>query len=156
MNTIHNSSNNDLQLLIYNPYSFYCIPITNSEISNATNMKSKVSMDVNNYDMSLIKFYQSLKVINCILYPINHIFNNSIVTGIFPSDMKKSIIKPLFKNNDNKNIINYRPIALLQQISKIFEKIIYNRLYNLIIKHKIINKNQYGFIIQNIIQKYRF
>ena len=41
-------------------------------------MKSKVSMDVNNYDMSLIKL-----IINCILYPINHIFNNSIVNRLF-------------------------------------------------------------------------
>ena len=60
--------------------------------------------------------------------------------------MKKSIIKPLFKNNDNKNIINYSSIAILPQISKIFEKYIYNRLSNFITKHKIINKNQYGFI----------
>ena len=60
--------------------------------------------------------------------------------------MKKSITKPLFKNNDYKNSINYRPIALLPQISKICEKIIYNRLSNFIIKHNIINKNQYGFI----------
>ena len=104
-------------------------------------MKSKVSMDVNNYDMSLIK-----QIINFILYPIKHIFNNSIVTGLFPTDKKKSIIKPLFKNNNNNNIINYHPIALLPQIIKKFEKIIYNRLFNFIIKHKIINKNQYGFI----------
>ena len=142
MNTIHNSNNNDLKLLIHNPYSFYFIPIINSEIINVTNsMKSKVSLDVNNYDMSLIK-----QSINCILYPINHIFNNSNVTGLFPTDIKKSIIKPQFKNNVNTNIINYRPIALLPQISKIFEKIIYNSLSNFIIKHKIINKNQYGFI----------
>ena len=63
----------------------YFIPIINSEIMNVTNsMKSKVSM--NNYDMSLIK-----QIINCILYPIKHIFNNSIntiVTGL-PTDMKK-------------------------------------------------------------------
>ena len=119
MNTIHNSSNNDLKLLIYNPYSFYFIPITNSEIINVTNsMKSKVSIDVNNYDKSLIK-----QIINCILYPINHIFNNSIVTGLFPTDMKKSIIKPLFKNNDNKNIINYRPIALYHKLVKYLKKL---------------------------------
>ena len=98
-------------------------------------------MDVNNYDMSLIK-----KIINCILYPINHILNNSIVTGLFPTGMIKSIIKQLFKNNENTHIINYSPIALLAIISKIFEKIIYNRLSNFIIKHKIINKNQYSFI----------
>ena len=52
-------------------------------------------MDVNNYDISLIK-----QII--ILYPINHIFDNSIVNGIFPTNIKKSIIKPLYKNNDNK------------------------------------------------------
>ena len=56
---------------------------------------------------------------------IHHIFNNNFVTGLFPTDMKKSIIKPLFKNNGNTNIINYRTIALLSQISKIFETIIY-------------------------------
>ena len=60
--------------------------------------------------------------------------------------MKKSFINLLFKIYDNKNIINYRPIALLPQSSTIFEKIIYNRLSNFIIKHLIINKNQYGFI----------
>ena len=68
-------------------------------------------MDVNNYDMSLIK-----QIINCILYPINHKFNNSIVTGLFPMDMKKSIIKPLFKKNDNKNINNYRPIVFISYL----------------------------------------
>ena len=61
------------------------------------------------------------QIINCILYPINHIFNKIILTGLFPTDMKKSIIKPLFKNNENKNINNYRPITLLPQISKIFK-----------------------------------
>ena len=66
MNTIHDSSNNDFKLLIYKLYSFYFIPITNSEIINVTNsMNSKVSMDVNNYDMLLIK-----QIINYIIYPI--------------------------------------------------------------------------------------
>ena len=48
--------------------------------------------------------------------------------------MKQSIINPLFKNNDNKNIINYRPIALFHKLVKHLKK-----LY-------IINKNKYGFI----------
>ena len=122
MNTIvfiHNSSNNDLKLLIYNPYSFYFIPITNSEIINVTNsMKSKVSMDVNNYDMSLIK-----QIISCILYPINHIFNNSIVTGLFPTEMKKSIIKPLFKNNENKSIMNTAQLHFYHKLVKYLKKL---------------------------------
>ena len=38
--------------------------------------------------------------------------------------MKDAIIKPIYKNNNNKLITNYRPISLLPQISKIFEQII--------------------------------
>ena len=38
--------------------------------------------------------------------------------------MTTSIIKPLFKNNENQHIINYPPIKLLPQISKTFEKYI--------------------------------
>ena len=50
--------------------------------------------------------------------------------------MKVAIIKPTYKN---QLITNYRPISLLPQISKIFEKII---LYT----NNIIHNNQYGFI----------
>ena len=104
MNTIHNNSKNDLKLLIYNPYSFYFIPITNSEIINVTNsMKSKVSMDVNNYDMSLIK----ILLITAQL----HFYHK-----------------------------------LVKYLKKLY--MTYNRLSNFIIKHKIINKNQYGFILK--------
>ena len=59
--------------------------------------------------------------------------------------MKDAIIKPIYKNNNIQLITNYRPISLLPQISKIFEKIIY-RLSNFIYKNNIINNNQYGFI----------
>ena len=60
--------------------------------------------------------------------------------------MKIEIIKPLYKTNDKQQISNYRPISLLPQISKIVEKIIFNRLSKYIFKHNIINKNQYGFV----------
>ena len=60
--------------------------------------------------------------------------------------MKITIIKPLYKTNDKQQIFNYRPMSLLPQISKIFEKIIFNRLSKYIFKHNIINKNQYGFV----------
>ena len=60
--------------------------------------------------------------------------------------MKDAIIKLIYKNNNNKLITNYRPIPLLPQISKIVEKIIYDRLSNCIHTNNIINNNQYGFI----------
>ena len=91
--------------------------------------------------MKLIKL-----LINSIAKPLEYLFNLCLANSEFPDNMKISIIKPVFKANDKKQIINYRPISLLPQISKIFEKIIYNRMMDFIYKNKIINDNQYGFV----------
>jgi len=37
--------------------------------------------------------------------------NKSVSPGIFPSPLKYSIIKPLFKTGDKKNMANYKPIS---------------------------------------------
>ena len=104
--------------------SFYFLPITDKEIINITlNMKSKSSKDINSWDMKLIKL-----LINSIAKPLEYLFNLCLANSEFPDNMKIAIIKPVFKANDKKQIINYRPISLLPQISKIFEKIIYNRM----------------------------
>ena len=44
-----------------------------------------------------------------------------------------------------KNINNYRPIFLLPIFGKIFEKIIFNRIYNFLFKEELLNPNQSGF-----------
>ena len=59
-----------------------------------------------------------------ILKPITSLFNKSINTGIFPSLLKTAKIVPIFKKGDNDNVNNYRPIALLPTLSKIWEKLI--------------------------------
>ena len=50
-----------------------------------------------------------------------------------------------YKDNYRNKIINYRPISLLSQIGQIFENIIYNRMQDIIIKHRIVNSNRCGF-----------
>jgi hypothetical protein len=42
--------------------------------------------------------------------------------------MKFSIVKPIFKKGDRKNITNYRPISLLTSFSRVLEKALYIRL----------------------------
>ena len=142
-NSINNINKNDFKEFVSNNFnSFYFLPIDNDEIIKVTkDSKSKRSLDINNHDMTLIK-----DIIQYILEPLKKIFNLSIQTNTFPDNMKIAIIKPLYKTNDKQQISNYRPISLLPQISKIFEKIIFNRLSKYIFKHNIINKNQYGFV----------
>ena len=69
----------------------------------------------------------------------------SILSGNFPTRLKYSIIKPVYKKGDRENVANYRPISLLTAFSKVFEKIIYDRLLKHIETNNILTDNQFGF-----------
>ena len=60
---------------------------------------------------------------------LTHIINQSLSTGIFPDRLKIANVIPLFKKGDEHILDNYRPILLLPAISKVFEKIVFNQLY---------------------------
>ena len=59
------------------------------------------------------------------------------------SNMQKII--PVFKNEDEFDPNNYRPISLLSVFNLIFEKLMYKRLKSFIDKDDIFFKSQYGF-----------
>jgi hypothetical protein len=80
-----------------------------------------------------------------ILSPLTHIFNKIIYKGIFPERLKYSEVKPIFKKGKVSDFSNYRPISLLTSFSKIFEKLIYNRLYQYLDHHQLFVKEQHGF-----------
>ena len=79
--------------------------------------------------------------------PLLHVFNLSIVKGIFPDDPKIPRVTPVFKGGDEKDLGNYIPILVLPIpcFSKILERIIYNRLYNHLMKNDILYSKQFGF-----------
>ena len=58
-------------------------------------------------------------------------------------------MKPLLKKGDKKDVANYRPISLLTSFSKVFEKIIYNRLLKHIETNNILVNEQFGFRISS-------
>jgi hypothetical protein len=76
--------------------------------------------------------------------PLNYICNKSIRSGTLPSRLKYSIVKPLFKKGDRDNMANYRPISLLTSFSKIFQKIMYERLLQHIKVNNILLEEQFG------------
>ena len=74
------------------------------------------------------------------------IINQALTTGIFPDKLKIATkVQPIYKNEDQTLIKNYRPISHLPAISKVFEKIIFNQLDSFLQKQNIIYKSQYGF-----------
>ena len=82
---------------------------------------------------------------NSIIKPLSIIFNNCITEGYFPLLWKKGNIIPIHKKGSKQEITNYRPISLLPIFSKIFERIIFNALYNYIHQNNYFNPNQSGF-----------
>ena len=80
-----------------------------------------------------------------ISFVLCRLFNLSIVLGVYPSKLKMSKIIPIFKNDDRTDANNYRPISLLSNFNRLFEKMMYKRMQNFIQKHAILSSCQYGF-----------
>ena len=66
--------------------------------------------------------------------------NLSFEQGVFLDELKIAVITPLYKAKDPMFFNNYRPISLLSVFSKIFERLMYNRILNFINRHKLFNK----------------
>jgi len=124
-----------------NPNSFLITQIDSREIEDvAKTMQKKSSSGPDEIPTKIV-----IATIGSTSKHLQHIFNCSIINGIYPTYFKLAKIIPLQKNNKNYDITNYRPIALLPAFSKIFERLIYNRLIKFINQNNIITVHQFGF-----------
>ena len=123
-----------------NEHSLFLNPITESEICDIVSKFKNKSPGIDDIKPSLIK-----SVITYISDPLCHIFNLSLTTGIFPKKLKVAKVTPVFKNGDPAELGNYRPISVLSCLSKILEKLVFNRTMNFLQKYNILTDNQYGF-----------
>ena len=119
--------------------NFKCVSST--EIEDITkSLKIKIS---HVYDVI------STKILKLSIYyissPLTYICNRMLSSGIFPTRLKFSEIKPIFKKGDKNDTSSYRPVSLLTSFSNIFENVIYNRLYHHINNNQILVNEQYGF-----------
>lgn len=87
--------------------------------------------------MFFINLSSSLSVPLCML------FNKSMLERKFPVRWKVSFVSPIFKNGDKKLVSNYRPVSVLCAISKIFERLVFNKLFD-DVKGRI-HHSQHGF-----------
>ena len=76
--------------------------------------------------------------VECIGNPLAHICNMSFVEGVFPTSLKIANVIPLYKSVDPMCFGNYRPVSLLCLLSKVFEKLMFNRINKFLVKFKIL------------------
>ena len=67
-----------------------------------------------------------LDCLDSLLPCITAVFNNSLVSGVFPSVYKSALVKPLLKKMslDPDDLKNYRPVSNLSFLSNVLERIV--------------------------------
>lgn len=87
-----------------------------------------------------------LKRIVPIIAPVMcYLINFSIGVSVFPACLKVARVVPLFKGGDSADMSNYRPISVLNILSKIIEKHAFRNLYSYFEKNNILSESQFGF-----------
>ena len=111
------------------------------EISDTIkNLKNKNSQGHDNISLNLLK-----SLAPAIIYPLSVIINQSLVTGIFPENMKIGKVIPVYKKGDADLFDNYRPISILSSFSKVLEKIVNKQILNYFTSHDLFMHSQHGF-----------
>ena len=84
---------------------------------------------------------------------LTFVINTSLDENIFPIELKKAHVTPLFKKDNPMDAKNYRPISITCAFSKIFEKILHAQITEEHLdKFQIMTPFQFGFL-KNISKK---
>ena len=130
-----------MEFLQKNSKSLFFAPSTIDEIRKLiTELPSKRSSGPDNISNVLLK-----ELAPILSEPLSIIVNQSMQTGIFPDIMKLAEVVPLYKGKSRDNETNYRPISLLTTMSKVMEKVVYQRVYQFLTNTGQICETQYGF-----------
>ena len=103
------------------------------------NLKPKSSTGHDNISSKLLR-----QVGDIVAYPLSTIMHSSLCTGIFPNWLILAKVIPLYKKDDN-NLFRNHPMTLLSSLSKVFEQIVFDQLYDYLITSGLLFVSQYGF-----------
>ena len=79
-------------------------------------------------------------------YILAKLLNKCHKESCFPDCWKVSSVLPVFKNvGERSTAKNYRPVSLLSVVSKVFEKLVNNRIVDHLEKCGLFSDFQYGF-----------
>ena len=76
--------------------------------------------------------------------PLHFLFTLTLQKHLLPIEGKIQSVVPIFKSGDKSLVNNYRPIALRSNISKVMERLVYNKIISHIIFR--ISPHQFRFL----------
>ena len=87
-----------------------------------------------------------METVEQISIPLARVFNLSLKEGVVPFEWKEANIIPLFKKGSRNKSENYRPVSLTSVICKLLERLIKDHMVDFLVKHKLLNSSQHGFL----------
>ena len=104
--------------------------------------------------LNVYKAYGSDEISPCLLKEggtiiapiLMKLYNKSLELSTLPKMWKLANVIPIHKKESESIRSNYRPISLLSEVSKIFEKIVFKYVYNYFKDNFIISIFQSGFL----------
>ena len=125
---------------------------TNLKQHNISVIPKMVEKVIMNLDLSKESGPDCIPVVvlkNCepeLSYILAELFNKCLKESCFPDCWKVSSVVPVFKNvGERSTAKNYHPVSLLFVVSKVFEKLVNNRIVDRLEKCGLFSDFQYGF-----------
>ena len=131
---------NVLEFMQRSKKSIFIMPTTPDEIVNIVKKLKPSSPGWDEIRSDILQLSM-----HTIVDPLCHICNLSLKHGIFPNELKLAKVIPIYKSGDPMYFVHYCPVSVLPVMSKVLEKLMYNRLYNFLQEMLTLYKNQFGF-----------
>ncbi|KAI5643064.1 reverse transcriptase (RNA-dependent DNA polymerase) domain-containing protein [Phthorimaea operculella] len=113
-----------------------------------TNSVKKIIKNLNTFKspgLDKIRPIDLKHLLDKIAVSIRDLINTSVSKGIYPDDLKKSIVRPIYKKGKFDCYENYRPISILSAVNKIVEKHVCGVITSFYENNNILNEHQHGF-----------
>ena len=92
-------------------------------VKELNKLKSKKASQETDIPIKIVK--ENVDIISYFLY---HNFNNSLSCSTFPTGIKYADVAHIHKKDDKSDKTNYRPISILPNLSKVYERLMYNQI----------------------------
>ena len=116
-------------------FEFVSLEETIKEVNKLSIKKAFQALDI---PVKIIKENKDL-----ISYFVYNNFNNALSSSQYQNGLKYVHVTPVFKKDDKFDKSSYRPISILPNLSKVYERIMQNQIYPYL--NKIFSKYQCGF-----------
>ena len=85
------------------------------------------------------------KIAETIIPFLTIVINNILTQCVYPDSFKYGIISPVPKGGDPEETKNWRPVTILNSMSKVVERVINQQIKDHLIRNKLISDEQHAY-----------